>query len=350
MARDLRRENESTEIERFEAPDAANDAPTTEIRPVAVTPSAVQQPTTFGSIVRMATGLARRRIRDMREGLDPRTALHEARRALVVVGVLFLVLAAFLSVAGGLTERRDQRELNDKFRDMLATHAGYATILAKDGTIPMGAPVAVIEIPALHLRQVVVEGTDADRLAQGPGHLRASPLPGQHGNAVIAGRRTTYGGPFRHLDELNMGQTIRVTTAFGHFRYRVASVHIVKPGKRDELGASMRDMLTLSTSDRPYQATQRLVVVSELASRRSTFPDPLRLAKVPANEGSFFGNASAALPALGWDLVLVFVLLGTRALYRRWRAWPTYLISSPIIVAIVFAWLQTMTALLPSTL
>jgi len=356
MARDLRREVEPDDEFAWSESDGdtvdQSTAETIEVGPrVAPKPLPIAPaPTTFGSIVQMAVGLARRRIHDLRTGIDRRTALHNARRALAVVGVLFLVLAAFLSVAGGLTERRDQRDLNNRFRDMLAAHAGYAPILAKNGTVPIGSPVALIQIPALHLRQVVIEGTDAARLAEGPGHLRSTPLPGQHGNAVIAGRRTTYGGPFRHLEQLYNGQIIRVTTAFGYFRYRVADVRVVKPGQRDELGASMRDLLTLTTSDRPYQATQRLIVVAELASKRSQYPDPLRPAKVPGDEGSFFGNASAALPALGWDLALVVVLLATRALYRRWRTWPAYLITTPIIVAIVFAWLQTMTALLPSTL
>jgi sortase A len=321
-----------------------------ETAPVVVVPQPVSvAPTTFGHIVSMAVDLGRGRIQGLRSGVDRATAIRQARRAVAVAGVLLLVLAAFLSVAGGVTERRDQRELNAKFNDMLAAHAGYEPVV-KQGEIPLGTPVAVLEIPQLHLRQVVIEGTTAATLAEGPGHLRSSVLPGQHGNAVIAGRRTTYGGPFHHIDRLSRGALIRVTTGHGVFRYRVAGWRSAGPGRPDQLGASMKNLLTLTTSDPPYRASRRLILVSELQGKPSAYPDPVRPAKVPGNEGSFFGNAGAVFPALGWDVALLVVLLSTRALYRRWRFWPAYLITSPIIIAIVFAWLQTMAALLPSTL
>ncbi len=63
-----------------------------------------------------------------------------------------------------------------------------------------GDPVGEIRIPAIGLDQVVVEGTNTNDLRQGPGHYIGTPLPGQGGNAAIAGHRTTYGHPFYNLD------------------------------------------------------------------------------------------------------------------------------------------------------
>jgi len=319
------------------------------VAPPAPSPAASPDAITFGTIVSLFGRFVRGRITDIREGLDRKTVLESGRQALVVIGVLMLVLASFLSFAGGITERESQRELNAKFTDLLAAKAGYQP-LATTTPLPPGSAVALIQIPHIHLRQIVIEGTTSRELAQGPGHLRSTPLPGQHGNAVIAGRRTTFGGPFHQLDKLRLGDTIHVTTALGHFTYRVMKSQRIAAGKPDRLGASMRDILTLTTSDPPYRASRRLVVVGLLMSKPSPYTDPLRLRRVDGAEASFFGDASQALPAALWELALFAALIATRVLYGRWRTWPTYLISTPIILAITFAWLLSMAALLPSTL
>ena len=70
---------------------------------------------------------------------------------------------------------------------------------------PEGSPVGDIRIPAIGLNQVLVEGTNTDDLRQGPGHYIGTPLPGQGGNAAIAGHRTTYGHPFYNLDGVKPG-------------------------------------------------------------------------------------------------------------------------------------------------
>ena len=56
-------------------------------------------------------------------------------------------------------------------------------------------------------------------LKKGPGHYPESPLPGQEGNAAIAGHRTTYGAPFNRIDELEPGDEIHVETIQGSFTY-----------------------------------------------------------------------------------------------------------------------------------
>ena len=58
-----------------------------------------------------------------------------------------------------------------------------------------GEPIGDIRIPVIGINQVVVEGTNTPDLRKGPGHYTGTPLPGQAGNAAIAGHRTTYGHP-----------------------------------------------------------------------------------------------------------------------------------------------------------
>ena len=63
-----------------------------------------------------------------------------------------------------------------------------------------GQPVGEIRIPKIGINQIMVEGTNTQDLRKGPGHYTGTPLPGQAGNASVAGHRTTYGHPFYNLN------------------------------------------------------------------------------------------------------------------------------------------------------
>ena len=92
-----------------------------------------------------------------------------------------------------------------------------------------GEPIGDIRIPVIGINQVVVEGTNTPDLRKGPGHYIGTPLPGQGGNAAIAGHRTTYGHPFYNLDGVKVGDPIVVTTLQGIFVYNTIQESVVSP-------------------------------------------------------------------------------------------------------------------------
>ena len=154
---------------------------------------------------------------------------------------------------------------------------GEAVELPDVGLPATGDPVAIIDIPEIDLEKAVIEGTGPVELEQGPGHFRNTPLPGQPGNVVLAGRRTTYGAPFARLSELAEGDTIVAMTLQGSFEYTVVDGQIVEPGDEDVLAESEDNRLTLVTSHPEYLPNERLVVIAELngtpvapADRRQT--------------------------------------------------------------------------------
>lgn len=120
-----------------------------------------------------------------------------------VVGAALSILAALLlgfvvdaGLVGDLRHARDRQVDYADFRSALANGVAPVGRSAGGGTAPVpGEPVALLEIPALHLREVVREGTTAGDLARGAGHRRDTTLPGQAGVSVIMGRQATYGGP-----------------------------------------------------------------------------------------------------------------------------------------------------------
>src|ERR1700710_374209 len=90
-----------------------------------------------------------------------------------------------------------------------------------------GAAVGRIRIPRIGASYVIVNGTDAASLRKGPGLYEDNPFPGAPGTVAIAGHRTTYLAPFRHIDRLKRGDEISVEMPYGRFTYAVRRTRIV---------------------------------------------------------------------------------------------------------------------------
>ena len=145
-----------------------------------------------------------------------------------------------------------------------------------------GDAIARLKIARLGADIVVVKGSDPADLRKGPGTFDGTPLPGAGGTTAIAGHRTTYLAPFRHLDDLHPDDRITVEMPYATFTYRVQRTRIVSPDTVKVLRDVGYDRLVLSACHPLFSAAQRIVVVSRLTS-----VVPLRAARV--GQGSEFG-------------------------------------------------------------
>jgi sortase A len=130
-----------------------------------------------------------------------------------------------------------------------------------------GDAIARIEIPEIHVSEYVVEGTDTTDLRKGPGHYPDTPLPGERGTAAIAGHRTTYGAPFRDIDDLERGDVIRVDMPDGRFVYRVERIRIVDDQDLSVLRPVGYRRLMLSACHPLYSAAERVIVFARQVRR-----------------------------------------------------------------------------------
>ncbi len=101
-----------------------------------------------------------------------------------------------------------------------------------------------ISIPRLHLSAMVEEGVDPLTLARAVGHIPGTALPGELGNAGIAGHRDTF---FRALKDLQPRDGIDFTTHSGKFHYIVESLRIVEPDEVSVLKPDGGRALTIVT-------------------------------------------------------------------------------------------------------
>jgi len=282
----------------------------------------------------------------------------------VASGVLVLLFVAYELWGTSITTQLHQDALRRQFDHELAARTTHPTRPASPGAStsvtaqpPDGQPIGTLDIPEIGVDDVVVQGTTSSDLELGPGHYPGTPLPGQPGNAAIAGHRTTYLHPFFNLGQLVPGDPIVVTTTAGRFVYEVTSLHTVQPTDLAVLAPTAVPTLTLTTCTPPYSAAQRLVVQATLVSpatptaSQGTVPRARR--PPPTTAGLRPSSVDRSIwPVLGWGgavagCTAVWWRLGRR---RRWfiKA-PIAVVATVATAVLLFEFFQSIAAWLPTS-
>ncbi|WP_086724825.1 class E sortase [Streptomyces sp. NRRL B-24085] len=143
---------------------------------------------------------------------------------------------------------------------------------------------AVFRIPRLHLRVPVAEGVGRRSVLNKGyvGHYPGTGQPGGAGNFALAGHRNSHGEPFRYVDRLVPGDTVRVETRSAVYTYAVdrtlrqtsardsgVIARVPRSSVRPAFGyTAPGHYLTLTTCTPEYTSRYRLVVWGKLVSAR----------------------------------------------------------------------------------
>jgi len=138
--------------------------------------------------------------------------------------------------------------------------------------VTTGDAIGHIAIPKIGASYTVVQGTDTASLEKGPGHYPATAFPGLGQTVAIAGHRTTYLAPFRHIDALRPGDKILLKTPYGLFTYTVQFRRIVPPTALWVTRNVGYERLVLSACNPLYSAAQRIIVFARLQSVKPLGP------------------------------------------------------------------------------
>ena len=130
-----------------------------------------------------------------------------------------------------------------------------------------GRPLGRIRISRIGLSTIVVENTDYwGSLSKGPGRYEEGSFPGLGQTTGIAGHRTTWAAPFRHIDSIRDGDPIVLQMPYGTFTYRVLRHQIVDNGDWSIMQKVGFDELVLSACHPLYSASHRYVIFARLVS------------------------------------------------------------------------------------
>lgn len=152
-----------------------------------------------------------------------------------------------------------------------------STTLAPQETEPIAPPVdayarepviemGTISIPKLDVSMTMYEGIRMTTLDYGPGHWPGTALPGQAGNVVVGGHRTSKHAVFRDVDQLVPGDEIVFDDDRGRHVYRVNRVEIVDPTAVWIVNPTETPTATLFACHPPGSTRQRIVVFADLVT------------------------------------------------------------------------------------
>jgi sortase A len=190
----------------------------------------------------------------------------------ITAGLILLLFVAYELWGTGAYTQKQQNKLGDELTRSWNASAGKVTT----ERVRLGHGVALIRIPRLgkKFHYVVIEGVSVADLRKGPGHYPGTALPGQIGNFVVSGHRTTYLAPFNRLGELHTGDTILIDTRASQYVYKITGKKIVRPDDIDVAAPvpehpkanPTKRLITLTTCNPKYSAAQRLIIFGQLAS------------------------------------------------------------------------------------
>lgn len=223
-----------------------------------------------------------------------RTAVRGMGQALITVGLVLLLFVVYeVWVTDEINEGR-QSELTQDLRQRWESGADPLRTPGRSGSgvaeLPLGEGFAFIRIPRFgpEYVRVILEGTDEDKLTEGPGHYAGSALPGELGNLALAGHRNGSGAPFLDLDQLEAGDAIIIETSDTWFVYRMLDDPVAREGRADPDGipgrrivdpgavevvepvpgqpeaVPTRRLMTLTTCHPRFSNAQRLIIHAEL--------------------------------------------------------------------------------------
>jgi len=214
-----------------------------------------------------------------------RRAVRGFANVLIVAGILLLADAGLTVVwqepMSAAYNHFQQSELSGELEDLgqavIATPAEKRALAslpddsrriafaarALDRKADDGQAVGRIRIPAIGVSKVIVQGTNTDDLHKGPGHYPNTPLPGAPGTVGVAGHRTTYGAPFRHVDKLKRGDVITMQMPYATITYQVERLRIVPPTATWVVDRRSYDRLVLTACHPLYSAAKRIVVFAK---------------------------------------------------------------------------------------
>lgn len=257
--------------------------------------------------------------------------------SLLLLALLVIGFVGYLLGASRIQEAGAQSRLYTTIAYQLGQDLGPL------GPTSPGAPIAVLDIPAIGIRNmVIVEGTSPENLTLGPGHLRNTPLPGQLGLSVVYGRRVTFGAPFANLGRLRRGQEIVTYTQQGKSVYKIVAIGDSQHPVKD----TTLNRLALLTADSTSVPSYYLEIDADLVS--AVHNGPVQMPAIAPSERALAGDSGALVMTMIWGLGLALTAVAGAYAAARWSPWPVYLIVAPAVLAIVWNLYENLAALLPN--
>lgn len=287
-----------------------------------------------------------------------RRGIREVGLSLITLGIVILLFVGYQLWGTGLAEAHSQASLKRGFNSKVVAPASpdNPTLGAPAPSPAPGGAIDHMVIPKIGLDVFVVQGVSEEDLRRGPGHYPQTVMPGQNGNAAIAGHRTTYGAPLYNADRLTIGDPISITDTAGRtFVYKVSEAPlVVSPSDVAVLNPTPFAELTLTTCNPRFSATSRLIIVARLTGR-APLPatQTANVGPVATIDNLGSGNRGAWPPVVIYGAIVLGLWIAVRLLINRTRRWAragAYVVGIGVCLVPLWFCFENVVRLLPQNI
>ena len=188
-----------------------------------------------------------------------------------LLGIGCLVWASVIWARTAIYQVHAKNQL-DHMRTLTPVSGAAGRPGGNEPTGPADSLIGLLEIPRLGMSAAVLEGDDDRTLRVAVGHLPDTALPWEKGNTAVAGHRDTF---FRPIEDIRVGDEMRLATRHGDFEYRVRRLAVVDSENVWVLNPSEYVGLTLITCY-PFRyvgaAPKRYIVQAERIAPHNRSP------------------------------------------------------------------------------
>jgi hypothetical protein len=262
---------------------------------------------------------------------DQASAVQDlARISLLVVAALALALVAQFLVISGFQHRAAQQGAFDQFRKELALGtAPLGSTDAKGNLLPLGTPIAIIDISSIGIHEVVLEGTTSGVLMAGPGHSRNTPFPGLAGTTEIFGRQASYGGPFSRINQLRRNAKVVVTTSEGVSTYRVLDVRHGGDPTPSSVASGGGRLVLITADGTRFVPSGVLRVDADLVT--PALPGAASSVVLGHSERVMAGDTSTVWALVLWLQALIVIAVASVWSWKQWGRQQTWIVFLPLV-------------------
>lgn len=280
---------------------------------------------------------------------DPLTTIHSY--AMTMIAIVLFTLIVNITLVSQVQHFAAQHRLFNQLRLALAQGSvPLGQLDINNHVTKPGTPIALLTIPEIGVREVVVEGSASQQTKLGIGHRPDTSLPGQPGRSILMGRAAAYGGPFGSIDKLKSGDTFTVVTGQGTSTYRVIGVQNGDV-KLPDPGSAGGQLTLMTAAGSPFFPHGVLEVNAELVSKPFPRP-PIAFGEgVIPHEDDALASDPGRLFSLSWLLELLVLM--TAAAVWAWKRWShpaTWVVFVPILAATGLLCADRICDLLPNLL
>ena len=171
---------------------------------------------------------------------------RKTAKIIILMGIAIAAVPFFLRIQGQQRAGQYISQLEENKGEENEKNGGRKK---EDSPYLAESAIGIVEIPELEIKYPVFEGTGAEQLNEGIGHMESTARLCEKGNCVLAGHNGSRRGTFfTNLSSIRVGAEIQVTTKAGvAHSYTVEEMRVVNPYEDWVTEKSNAEVLTLFT-------------------------------------------------------------------------------------------------------